>query len=214
MRLALVLALAMLSGFRQPENINTWWLYKTYGQDPTTLPIYKAALPDTLVWRRNLAYNEPYVEMYFRHPAYNNYPVVGVSWKQAMAFCNWRSKYRRDYLRTEQMMQEQDPQAYQNKLVAANELAKTASGGQSNAATGVLGGAAAGAAFGPYGAAVGAGVGLVGSLAQMRAAKKQREREATAGMYNREAQQIQRTNEQNISVMSNMLSALRTAFTV
>jgi hypothetical protein len=116
--------------------------------------------------------------------------------------------------KNDQMMQEQDPQAYQNKLVAANELAKTASGGQSNAATGVLGGAAAGAAFGPYGAAVGAGVGLVGSLAQMRAAKKQREREATAGMYNREAQQIQRTNEQNISVMSNMLSALRTAFTV
>jgi formylglycine-generating enzyme len=69
----------------------TWWLYKTYGQDPTTLPIYKAALPDTLVWRRNLAYNEPYVEMYFRHPAYNNYPVVGVSWKQTQDYCIWRT---------------------------------------------------------------------------------------------------------------------------
>ena len=50
-----------------------------------------AALPDTLVWRSELAYNEPLVEYYFRHPAYNYYPVVGVSWKQANDFCLWRS---------------------------------------------------------------------------------------------------------------------------
>lgn len=69
----------------------TWWLYKVFGADQATLPIYKGALPDTLVWRRNLSYNEPYVEMYFRHPAYGDYPVVGVSWKQAQDYCVWRT---------------------------------------------------------------------------------------------------------------------------
>ncbi len=50
-----------------------------------------AALPDTLVWRSELADNEPMVEYYFRHPSYNYYPVVGVTWKQANDFCIWRT---------------------------------------------------------------------------------------------------------------------------
>ena len=49
------------------------------------------ALPDTLVWRSELAYNEPMIEYYFRHPSYNNFPVVGVSWKQATDYCIWRT---------------------------------------------------------------------------------------------------------------------------
>ena len=49
------------------------------------------ALPDTLVWREELAYNEPYVEYYFRYPSYDEYPVVGISWLQANEFCRWRS---------------------------------------------------------------------------------------------------------------------------
>jgi gliding motility-associated lipoprotein GldJ len=53
--------------------------------------ITNKALPDTLCWRSELAYNEPYVEYYFRHPSYNLYPVVGVSWKQAYDYCLWRS---------------------------------------------------------------------------------------------------------------------------
>jgi formylglycine-generating enzyme len=49
--------------------------------------------PDTLVWIADFTYsfNEPYTTMYFWHPSYDNYPVVGVSWKQATAFCIWRS---------------------------------------------------------------------------------------------------------------------------
>lgn len=47
--------------------------------------------PDTLVWREELAYNEPQVENYFSFPAYNDYPVVGISWEQANSFAKWRS---------------------------------------------------------------------------------------------------------------------------
>ena len=42
------------------------------------------ALPDTAAWRNKLAYNEPMVNYYLRHPAYRDYPVVGISWLQAM----------------------------------------------------------------------------------------------------------------------------------
>lgn len=53
---------------------------------------YAKALPDTLVWRDKLAFNEPYVEYYFRHPAYYQYPLVGVSYEQAINYCNWRTE--------------------------------------------------------------------------------------------------------------------------
>ena len=52
--------------------------------------------PDTTVWIRdfNYSYNEPMHNDYFWHSAYDDYPVVGVSWKQAEAFCAWRTLYR------------------------------------------------------------------------------------------------------------------------
>lgn len=51
--------------------------------------------PDTLVWIADFtySYNEPMANMYFRSPSYDHYPVVGVNWKQANAFCNWRTQY-------------------------------------------------------------------------------------------------------------------------
>ncbi|MDL2231708.1 SUMF1/EgtB/PvdO family nonheme iron enzyme [Porphyromonadaceae bacterium OttesenSCG-928-L07] len=50
--------------------------------------------PDTLSWLKDFtyAYNEPYVKEYFSHPGYDNYPVVGINWHQAQAFCHWRSE--------------------------------------------------------------------------------------------------------------------------
>ena len=53
--------------------------------------IYYGSLPDTLVWRNRLGNSEDLVENYLRHPAYGQYPVVGVSWIQANEFAKWRS---------------------------------------------------------------------------------------------------------------------------
>ena len=65
-----------------------FWNFKNYVEYPE---IAKRSLPDTNCWRSRLAFNEPYVEYYFRHPAYKDYPVVGVSWLQATDFCTWRT---------------------------------------------------------------------------------------------------------------------------
>ncbi len=57
--------------------------------------------PDTTVWVKdfNYSYNDPMHQNYFYHQAYGDYPVVGINWYQAEAFCNWRTKYKNDYLK-------------------------------------------------------------------------------------------------------------------
>jgi formylglycine-generating enzyme len=66
--------------------------------------------PDTLAWIRDFSYsyNEPMTKRYFAHPAFGNYPVVGVSWKQATAFCEWRTHYLNAYLEGKKKTQESD----------------------------------------------------------------------------------------------------------
>ncbi|MCK5872234.1 MAG: gliding motility lipoprotein GldJ [Methylococcales bacterium] len=54
--------------------------------------IYTGALPDTLVWRHSLGNNEILTKTYLRHPSFQDYPVVGVSWKQATDYCKWRTE--------------------------------------------------------------------------------------------------------------------------
>jgi gliding motility-associated lipoprotein GldJ len=65
-----------------------YWLKRVYTDYPE---VHRRALPDTLVWRSPLGYNDPYVQYYFRHPSYNDYPVVGVNWLQANDYCLWRT---------------------------------------------------------------------------------------------------------------------------
>lgn len=65
-----------------------YWIRRTFPEDRE---YYYNALPDTLVWRRPLSYNEPFVDNYLRHPAYQDYPVVGISWEQANAYTEWRT---------------------------------------------------------------------------------------------------------------------------
>jgi len=53
--------------------------------------LYEGALPDTLVWRNQLGYVEELTTNYLRHPAYAEYPVVGVNWIQAVQYLEWRT---------------------------------------------------------------------------------------------------------------------------
>ena len=66
-----------------------YWLGRVFGENNPE--VHRRALPDTLVWRSKLGYNEPLVDNYFRHPAYKNYPVVGVTWLQANDYAKWRT---------------------------------------------------------------------------------------------------------------------------
>ncbi len=65
-----------------------YWMSNVFHNNPEFI---ERAYPDTLVWREELAYNEPYLDFYFSHVAYNYYPVVGVSWEQAIDYCIWRT---------------------------------------------------------------------------------------------------------------------------
>ena len=67
----------------------TNWMQVVFSK--TAPKLVAKAQPDGKVWREELAYNEPYLENYFSHPAFDQYPVVGVSWEQAMDYCTWRT---------------------------------------------------------------------------------------------------------------------------
>lgn len=71
------------------------WTERTFSDFPLIL---KKATPDENVWRSKLGYNEPLAEYYLRHPAYQDYPVVGVSWLQASNYCAWRTDRVNEYI--------------------------------------------------------------------------------------------------------------------
>ncbi|MDA0177275.1 MULTISPECIES: gliding motility lipoprotein GldJ [Mesoflavibacter] len=74
------------------------WIKRTYPPEEENFrAIYNGVLPDTLVWRNRLGYNEVMTENYLRHPGYGEYPVVGVSWIQAVEFANWRTDRVNEY---------------------------------------------------------------------------------------------------------------------
>ncbi|MCK4676791.1 MAG: SUMF1/EgtB/PvdO family nonheme iron enzyme [Bacteroidales bacterium] len=84
-----------------------YWLERVFGLDYPE--VVKNALPDTLVWRDKLAYNEPFVDLYLRHPAYKNYPVVGVDWKQANDYCAWRTDRVNEWILIQHGILQLDP---------------------------------------------------------------------------------------------------------
>jgi formylglycine-generating enzyme required for sulfatase activity len=84
-----------------------YWINRVYGIDFPR--IYDKALPDTLVWRSKLAFNEPLVETYLRHPAYQDYPVVGVNWLQARDYCAWRTDRVNEQILVSQGVLQLDP---------------------------------------------------------------------------------------------------------
>lgn len=89
--------------FSQTNNEAGSWANRPQGLRDRSVFIRKEVInvyPDTLSWIHDYAYsfNEPMAQSYFSHPAYDHYPVVGVSWKQAKSFCVWRTNLMNSYL--------------------------------------------------------------------------------------------------------------------
>ncbi|MBH46015.1 MAG: gliding motility lipoprotein GldJ [Flavobacteriaceae bacterium] len=75
------------------------WLQTVFPlSEPRFRQIYEGALPDTLVWRNTLGYMEELTTNYLRHPAYAEYPVVGINWLQAVQFAEWRTNRVNEYI--------------------------------------------------------------------------------------------------------------------
>lgn len=72
------------------SNIN-WLEYEFYIKQDSDEYYWKNNLPDTTVWAKDLAYNDPYVNSYYRYPGFRFFPVVGVNWRQAVNYCKWRT---------------------------------------------------------------------------------------------------------------------------
>ena len=76
----------------ETEIANIHWLeYMFYIKRDSSEEFYQSALPDTLVWQNQLAYNDPYVDHYLRYPGFRYFPVVGITWTQCNDFANWRT---------------------------------------------------------------------------------------------------------------------------
>jgi gliding motility-associated lipoprotein GldJ len=80
----------------ETEIANIHWLEYLYHLTTDSTKVdggksYTAALPDTLVWRSKLAFNDPYVDHYLRYPGFRYFPVVGIKWKQANEYSKWRT---------------------------------------------------------------------------------------------------------------------------
>jgi gliding motility-associated lipoprotein GldJ len=85
------------------------WLKRVYPPDQDNYKnIYEGASPDTLVWRNRLGYNETMTNNYLRHPAYAQYPVVGVNWIQATEFAKWRTDRVNEKILEEQRFLKKD----------------------------------------------------------------------------------------------------------
>lgn len=102
-----------------------YWIIRNYGRQNE---MYNKALPDTMVWMSKLGYYEPYVIHYFRHPAFNNFPVVGITAGQAIDYCAWRTKRVKEYyllkkkLITQEMLQDLSKREFIDSLICVNDI--------------------------------------------------------------------------------------------
>ena len=101
-----------------------YWLERVFGESYPEVLLN--ATPDTLVWRDELSFNEPFVETYLRHPAYDNYPVVGVNWLQANDFSSWRGERVNEMILVERGIlnintEQKDEDNFNTKAYLANQ---------------------------------------------------------------------------------------------
>ncbi len=76
----------------ETEVANIHWLeYEFYIKQDSDEYFWRNNLPDTTVWAKDLAFNDPYVNSYYRYPGFRYFPVVGVNWRQAVNYCRWRT---------------------------------------------------------------------------------------------------------------------------
>ncbi len=76
----------------ETEVANIHWLeYEYYIRIDSEEVYWRNNLPDTTVWAKDLAFNDPYVDHYYRYPGFRFFPVVGVNWRQAVNYCRWRT---------------------------------------------------------------------------------------------------------------------------
>jgi gliding motility-associated lipoprotein GldJ len=96
----------------QTEVTNFHWLEYSYwvGRSYQNYPmVYTNSLPDTLCWRSPLGFYEKFVDYYYRHPSYRDYPVVGISWIQANDFAKWRTDRVNEYILVREGVLKFDP---------------------------------------------------------------------------------------------------------
>lgn len=76
----------------ETEVANIHWLeYEYYIKQDSDEYYWRNNMPDTSVWAKDLAFNDPYVNSYYRYPGFRYFPVVGVNWRQAVNYCKWRT---------------------------------------------------------------------------------------------------------------------------
>jgi formylglycine-generating enzyme len=79
-------------------NLN-WKEYVHFVKKDSTQQFYETTLPNDEVWFSEFSFNDVYAENYYSNPAFNNFPVVGISWEQVADFSTWRTEFVNDLIR-------------------------------------------------------------------------------------------------------------------
>jgi formylglycine-generating enzyme len=119
---------------------NIHWLeYLSAIKKDSSQEFYESALPDTNVWKNELAFNDSYVEQYLRYPGFRMYPVVGVSWRQCNDYAVWRTTAVNNNLATKAAKGDKKGKSKGKPAKGrAEQVAKSSGGGRTAIETGIV----------------------------------------------------------------------------